>query len=42
MTPPYDDRDERELDKANQAATAQLLELLRQHHKPSEVLSYAL
>jgi hypothetical protein len=27
--------------KANEKATAQLLALLREHHRPEEVLSYA-
>jgi hypothetical protein len=37
---PYDDRDEHAVDTANQAACDRLLELLREHHRPEEVLTY--
>jgi hypothetical protein len=34
---PYDDRTENDVAKANEAATARLLELLREHHRPDAV-----
>jgi hypothetical protein len=40
MSTPYEDRDEKEIDKANERATARLLALLQEHHRPEEVRNH--